>query len=55
MPWQLVPKEMCVIGQHTVSDCLLHGLYAAKFLSKLIVFGSAVYDDITNHTASGSF
>lgn len=57
-PWQLVPKEMCVIGQQTVSHFVFvpHfyelGHYAAKFRGKLIVFGSAVFDNIRNHIAS---
>lgn len=37
VPWQLVPKEVCAIGRHTVSQCFSFcinsyelGLYAAK-------------------------
>lgn len=65
VPWQLVPKETCDIGQHAVC-CMSssfffffflneHGYYAAKLHSKLIVFGSAVFDDIRNHIASVVF
>ena len=64
VPWQLIPEEMCVIGQHTVSHCFSFcicssfnelGHYAAKVRGKLIVFGSAVFDDIRNHIASVVF
>lgn len=67
VPWQLVPKEMCAIGQHTVSHCFSFCVFffflistnlvsmQQKFRGKLIVFGSAVSDDIGNHIASVVF
>lgn len=65
VPWQLVPIEACAIGRHTVSHCFFI-LYLflisinlvsmqQKFHGKLIVFGSAVFDDIGNHIASVVF
>lgn len=59
VPWQLVPKEMRHCPAHWVTvSCIcssLLGHYAAKFHGKLIVYGSAVFDDIRNHFASVVF
>ena len=56
---------MCATGQHTVSHCffVLYLLLISinlvamqqKFRSKLIVFGSAVSDNIGNHISSVVF